>query len=181
MIIRGYQPSIHDWLVNNPGKPALNPSFTPTASLFRGIGSPSADPVEWFRHMALISPRHFVYATHYEINDGWQLQFLGSDGALHGYGIARHVTVFNNQGQPIDLMLGTLAKDVDPATGIKPFPVLNLSGETDYIGKPLVSFGKAGRGTTTSIHGFTTLVNDPGFDTTRFAYFDYPKSKGKDG
>ena len=28
------------------------------------------------------------------------------------------------------------------------------------------------------IDGFTTLTNDPGFDTTRFAYFDYHRTSG---
>ncbi len=175
--VRNYVQLQHDWFFGNPSAPFLNGVFQPSSTLFRAVGQPD-DSVEWFRHMALISPRHFVYATHYPVSTTWQLRFHGSDNQLHRYGISGTVAVKNAQGQNTDLMLGTLTSDVDTSTGVIPFPVLNLASESAYSGLTLQVFGKAARSSTMPINGFSTLVNDPGFDTTRFAYFDYMASSG---
>lgn len=169
--VRSYVQVQHDWFFGNPGAPFLNGAFLPDSTLFRGIGQPTGD--EWFRHMALISPRHFVYATHYEVSTSWQLRFMGSDGQLRSYGISGTVPVKNDADENTDLMLGTLSTAVDPSTGVLPFPVLNLANENAYAGITLQVFGKAARSSMMPLGGFTTLVNDPGFDTTRFGYFDY--------
>lgn len=174
--VRTYVQLQHDWFFGNPGGPFLNTSFQPSSSLFRGVGQPVGD--EWFRHMALISPRHFVYATHYTIPLPMQLRFLGSDNQLHSYAISSTVAVKNPLNQDTDLMLGTLSTEVDTSTGILPFPVLNLANEAAYSGLTLQVFGKAARSSTMPLNGFSTLVNDPGFDTTRFAWFDYMATSG---
>lgn len=72
-------------LVDFPGAPVYdqtprtNPAFSPPADLFLGIGWP-AHPTDWTRQMALISPVHFVYATHYRLGSDWRIAFLGKDG-----------------------------------------------------------------------------------------------------
>ncbi len=170
--VRSYVQLQHDWLFGNPGGPFLNGVFQPSSASFRAIGQPD-DTVEWFRHMALISPRHFIYATHYTIPLPMQLRFMGSDNQLHSYPISSTVALKNTQNQDTDLMLGTLATEVDPSTGILPFSVLNLANEAAYSGLTLQIFGKAARSSSMPLAGFQTLVNEPGFDTTRFAYFDY--------
>jgi hypothetical protein len=173
--VRDYVQLQHDWFFGNPGGPFLNGVFQPSSASFRAVGQPD-DTVEWFRHMALISPRHFVYATHYTIPLPMQLRFLGTGDQLHSYPISSTVAVKNAQNQDTDLMLGTLATEVDPSTGVLPFPVLNLANEAAYTGLTLQVFGKAARSSTMPLAGFQTLVNIPDFDTTRFAYFDYPPS-----
>ncbi len=175
--IRNYVQLQHDWFFGNPSAPFLNGVFSPSSTLFRAIGQPN-DSVEWFRHMALISPRHFVYAAHYPVSAINQFRFLGSDNLLHNYGNAGSVVVKNSLNQDTDLMLCTLSSDVDPATGVIPFPVANFANEAAYSGYTLQVFGSAAHTSVMPLKGFTTLSNDPGFDTTRFAYFDYIGATG---
>lgn len=181
--VRAYSQALHNRLVSFPGAPifpqtpAVNPTFSPAGGLFLGIGWP-AHPTDWTRQMALVSPRHFVYATHYVLGADWQIAFLGADGQQHLYGIESQIPVVNDLGQTTDLMVCTLTSAVSAETGIKPFPVLNLPTEADYLGKEMVVFGSFVRAGKTPLAAFTNLVDDPGFDTTRFAYFDYDHNGG---
>lgn len=181
--VRGYSATKHDRLLDFPGQPSFprvprpNPDFVPApANLFNAIGWP-AHPTDWTRQMALVSPRHFVYATHYTLGSDWKIAFIGTDGQQHRFALQSQTPVFNNQGERTDLMLCTLVNPVPSVLGIPPFPVLNLSGEPDYMGKSMVIFGK-NIASTMPIHGFTRLKDDPGFDTTRYAYFDYDTAGG---
>jgi len=181
--VRGYSPAQHDRLLDFPGQPSFprvpkpNPGFVPgSATLFNGIGWP-AHATDWTRQMALVSPRHFVYATHYTLGADWQIAFIGADGQQHSFPLQSQTPVINSQGEQTDLMLCTLAAPVPAGLGITPFPALDLSGEADYLGKSMVIFGK-NVASTMPVHGFTRLVDDPGFDTTRYAYFDYNRTSG---
>ncbi|MEO5715625.1 MAG: hypothetical protein ABIT37_19255 [Luteolibacter sp.] len=186
--IRGYNDTTYGnqkWLLEIPGKqiyghpPFINPNFTTfDATKLRAIGWPE-HPTDWTRQIALVSPRHAVYATHYTLGAGWQINFLGSDGLQHLVGIESQVPVINNEGQATDLMIVTLSAPVT-AAGITPFKVLNLADENAYIHKPLLVCGSFVLASTTEIQGFTTLSNDPGFDTTRFLYFDYNRNANSD-
>lgn len=182
--VRGYSPPLDNRLLEFPGAPIYqqtpqnNSSFTHApANQFHGVGWP-AHPTDWTRQMALVSPRHFVYASHYPLGADWDIAFLGTDGQQHLYQIESQVPMFNTLGQQTDLMLCTLTTEVAASTGITPFPVLNLTNEAAYAGLPMIVFGGFVRAGTTPLAGFTTLVNDPGFDTTRFAYFDYNHDSG---
>ena len=181
--VRGYSAAHNNRLNDFPGAPVydqtpkVNPAFSPSAALFLGIGWP-AHPTDWTRQMALVSPRHFVYATHYPLGADWQIAFLGTDGQQHTYGIESQTPIVNSRGQNTDLMLCTLTADVPDKLGITPFPVLNLLSEAKYKGKQMVVCGSFVRAGKMPLKGFTNLVNDPVFDTTRFAYFDYKKNRG---
>lgn len=182
--MRGYSQALDNRLLDFPGAPIYpqtpqtNAGFVHApATGFHGIGWP-AHPTDWTRQMALVSPRHFVYASHYPLGADWNIAFLGTDGQQHLYQIESQVPIINTLGQQTDLMLCTLTGEVEASTGITPFPVLNLAGEPDYLAKPMIVFGGFVRAGTTPLAGFTTLVNDPGFDTTRFAYFDYNHDAG---
>jgi len=166
------------WLLHIPGQwlwghpPYVNPAFTLCSpAKLLGIGWPETNQ-EWTRQIALISPRHAVYATHYLLDPGWQINYLGSDGQQHALTIESQTPVINSQGQQTDLMLVTFTTPMT-AAGVKPFKVLNLANETDYQNKPLLVCGSFVTAATTKLDGFTTLSNDPGFDTTRFIYFNY--------
>ena len=186
--IRGYVDTTYGnqkWLYEIPGQflyghpPYINPNFTTfDATKLRAIGWPE-HPTDWTRQIALVSPRHAVYATHYPLGANWQINFLGSDGLQHMVGIESQVPVINNQGQTTDLMLVTLSAPVT-AAGITPFKVLNLSNEAAYLNKPLLVCGSFVLASTSEIQGFTTLNNDPGFDTTRFIYFEYNRNATTD-
>ena len=180
LIVSEYNASIHKRLLNFPKlvyqvTPSPNPGFIADASLFRAIGWPES-PSDWTRQMALVSPRHMIYATHYTLTPSWQIIFVGNDGNQHLHGIESQHPVINTLGQQTDLMIVTLSTPVDTSLGIDPFPVLNLPTESDYTGKPVLvcgSFVDSGTGT---IGGLINLTNDPGFDTTRFIYFDYDRN-----
>jgi len=171
----------HKWLLEIPGQflwghpPHVNPNFTlfPSSKLL-GIGWPE-DGQDWTRQIALVSPRHAVYATHYALNPAWKINYLGSDGLQHQIAIESQTPIINTQGQQTDLMLVTFTTPMTSA-GVKPFKVLNLANEAAYQSKPLLVCGSFVTAGTTKIDGFTTLSNDPGFDTTRFLYFNFDNS-----
>lgn len=181
--VRGYSAAKHNRLLNFPGEPifhqlpTFNPGFSPAASSFAGIGWP-AHPTDWTRHIALVSPWHFVCAAHYPPGADWQIAFLGTDGAQHIHGISNQVTIVNKAGQATDLMLGTLSTPVLAGEGVASFPVLNLPTEASYTGLEMVVCGSFVHASKMPVAGTITLTNDPGFDTTRFIYFDYNKASG---
>ncbi len=164
-------PPVFTWI------PEFNPNFMLTATSFSGIGWPLVQN-DWVRQVALVSPRHFVCAVHYAPEIHWRIGFLGNDGNQHDFGILSREPVLNPQGDPTDLMLCTLDSEVPAALGIAPFPVLNLTTEADYIGMDAVIFGTVAQAGIMPVDGFTFLVNDPGLETTRFAYFDYDANGG---
>ncbi|MEK7953616.1 hypothetical protein [Luteolibacter soli] len=170
--IRNYKPRANDWLVWTGDEAALNPAFKPSAARFSGVGFPD-QPDAWERHVTLVSPLHFVCATHHPPEVGWRIEFIAADGTPFFGTVASVAAVPNADGQPTDLMLGTFAEEINPA--IEPFPVLVLKTEARYRGRPMLVFGQAGEAAKTNLQGFTTLENDPGFDTTRFAFFDFGK------
>ncbi len=187
--IRGYDSEAingnQKWLLHIPGQwlwgspPFINPGFTTfDAAKLRAIGWPE-HPTDWTRQIALVSPRHAVYANHYPLGADWQINFLGSDGLQHAVGIESQVAAVNDQGQTTDLMIVTLSAPVT-AAGITPYKVLNLANEAAYLHKPLLVCGSFVLASTSEIQGFTTLNNDPGFDTTRFIYFDYDRNATAD-
>lgn len=187
--IRGYDSNdingAQKWLLHIPGQwlwgspPYINPDFpTFDATKLRAIGWPE-DHNDWTRQLALISPRHIIYATHYTLNPSWLINFLGSDGQQHTAGIESQVPIVNSLGQNTDLMLVTLSSPVNVA-GVSPFKVLNLANEAAYIHRPLLVCGSFVLASTTELEGFTTLTGDPGFDTTRFLYFDYDRNATSD-
>ncbi|MCP5542857.1 MAG: hypothetical protein H7A49_03000 [Akkermansiaceae bacterium] len=185
--VRGFSQNLHRRLLSFPGapvypqSPASNPSFFASpADAFHAIGWP-AHATDWTRQMALISPRHIIYATHYPLGADWQIAFLGGDGNQHLFGLSGHSPVVNDLWQWTDLTVYTLDAEVDESLGIQPFRVLNLPAEGDYVNLPMVVFGSFVTAGGMTVDGFDTLVNDPGFDTTRFAYFDYDTGGGTAG
>lgn len=179
--VRDYDINVNRRLINFPGEPiyhqtpAVNPNCFINAGLFLGIGWP-ADPKDWTRQMALVSPRHMVCATHYPLTLSWKIAFLGKDGKQHLYGIESQKPIIDKIGRQTDLTLVTLSSSVNPSLGITPFPALNLPNEASFTGKPLVVCGSFVDTGINVIKGFTYLTNDPGFDTTRFIYYEYDRT-----
>ncbi|HEY1121065.1 MAG TPA: hypothetical protein VGE67_05675 [Haloferula sp.] len=172
LLIRNYKPRVNDWIVRTGDQVSLSPTFKPSAARFSGVGLPD-HPLASERHVTLVSPRHFVCATHHPPEVGWRIQFIAADGRSFFGTVASATPVPNASGQPTDLMLGTFAEEIDPA--IEPFPVLVLANEARYRGRSIIVFGQGGQADKAHLQGFTTLENDPGFDTTRFAWFDFGK------
>jgi hypothetical protein len=181
LTVRKYNNAVHrrmDWRypkILSGATPLPNPNFIADANLLRAIGWPEI-PNDFVRQLALVSPRHLLFATHYALDPAWPIGFSDADGKLHLHRIESQTPIRNVQGQQTDLMLVTLTASVDTTVGITPFPVLNLSTEADYLGKTLLISGSVTDSGTGTIGGHKTQTNDPGLDTTRFIYFDYDKN-----
>ena len=71
--IRTYDPAVHSLFTGFPAAPVRNPNFIFDASKFTGIG--------WFssgahKYCALVSPRHFLWATHHDLNELTNGEFI---------------------------------------------------------------------------------------------------------
>src|SRR5688572_2171409 len=119
--IRSYASSRHDRFTGFPASPVLNPSSWFTGSLYTGVGWSVSDTR---RQFALVSPRHFVLASHWGISPGEQIRFLGPDGQTHTFTVASTTQITTGTGTT-DLTLGRLTEIVPLSTGVGPFAYLN--------------------------------------------------------
>ncbi len=134
--IRSYDPAVHNRFTGFPGAPVMNPAFLHDAAKFTGTG--------WFasgahKQCTLVSPRHFVWATHHVPVDGQNVRFLDSGGTVVQRTVNAVAAMESDGGGGSDLTLATLSAAV-PAT-VEPFRYLNLPQESDYVGKSLMVFG----------------------------------------
>jgi hypothetical protein len=177
LIIRGYDPDAQTPFARSWGVPfqaVENGSFPHDASKFRDIMWPAHDPAvavgdqQWHRQLALVSPLHFVTATHYPIPVGWKMNYFDSAGNVQQRTMLALEPILNAAGQSTDLSIGTLSSPVEGHG----FPVLNLPNQSDYIGKPLLVFGTVSLAGTGTIHGFGA-PSEPKLSHTVCAYFNY--------
>lgn len=170
--VRAYDPARHDRFSGFPSSPVENPGFLHVAARFRGLGwwQPEVN-----RQFALVSPRHFVCATHYQPSVGSQVRFAGVGGMVVTGTVAAVTAVTNGGGVASDLALGTLTAAVDGSTGVTPFPWLNLGPESTYRGASLIVMGKTARGASGTLAGFTQLEG-PGLNPSRAFTFIYRNS-----
>jgi len=166
--IREYDSARHDRLTGFPSAPAENPGFLYDASRFRGIGWDTANTK---REVALVSPVHFVCASHFAPAIGATIRFLDASGAIVERTVASTTIIKDGDGTASDVTLGTLNSPIDSATGVLAFRYLNLASESDYTNKALMVFGwyaQAGYG---KIAGFADM--DVAGRTTRTLKFQY--------
>ena len=83
------------------------------------------------RQFAMISPQHFVCATHFRPAATGQVRFLGSDGVVYTHEIER-VEIVRDSGGSTDLSVGTLEVPVDTSV-IQPFAYADLPTEQSYV------------------------------------------------
>jgi len=148
----------------------INPLFEPSAALFSGMGWPG-HPTEWYRNLTLVSPLHFIGAAHFQPDFDWKIRFLGEDGILRDYAIESLDVVKTAKGEATDLFVGTLEDAVDLAQ-VRPVPIFSPANRS-YVGREMLVFGKVAEGMSRVADGEWMLQDRPGFDTTRFLYFDY--------
>jgi hypothetical protein len=177
--IRVYNAAVHDRFTGYPSSPVMNPGFLYDASKFTGVGWNASQAHKQF---ALISPRHFVCASHPGAppSVGHNLRFIDSGGNLVQREITALTSIAADDPGITDLIVGTLDFAV-PAT-VKPLAWLNLPDEEDYEGKDLMVFGygqvpgtvlRAGHGV---IEDFGDADVDAGgttYGTTRVMRFIY--------
>ncbi len=185
MTVRSFNASDHNRFTGFPSTPVMNPGFIYDASKFTGVG--------WFvsgvhRQCALVSPRHFVWATHHHLPGHASLdvmlqtlRFVGSDGIIVSRTVSAFTPIQNESGDNTDLTLVTLSSPLPAA--VKPFPWLNLSSEASYVNQELIVLGfnaRAGRGAIRSFFAADLDGGGPQGDTKLYDFEYDPASGGED-
>jgi hypothetical protein len=169
--IRSYSAARHDRFTGFPSAPVLNAGSWFNGGLYTGVGWSVAEPN---RQFALVSPRHFVLASHWGISPGETIRFLGADGQTHAFTVAS-TTQITDSGGGTDLTLGRLVETVPLAAGVSPLPFLHFNGDNQYRNKALQVFGFTGR-VGASVSADFLPSNYSG--NTRMIYFGYSVASG---
>lgn len=178
--IRTHDPAIHNRFTGFPGAPVMNPTFLYDATKFTGMG--------WFaseahKYCSLVSPRHFVWATHHHLAPGELIRYIDSNGAFFQRVVASKTAIPSDASGDSDLMIATLSTPVP--NSVKAFRYLNLPNESDYLLINLMVFGfnsagtgpQAGQGTISSfITADVDGANSQGI--TKLYRFDYNMETG---
>ena len=111
------------------------------------------------------------------------LSFLAQDGTVVSRQVTALAAMLNDQGQPTDVLIGTLSAPVDPDSGVASLPYLNLDTEAAYVGQSLIVLGRSargGRGTIAAVADFGAdpLTGGAGINTTRTYSFSYQSAVG---
>jgi len=172
--IRSYASSRHDRFTGFPASPVVNGSSWFTGSLYTGVGWSVSDTR---RQFTLVSPRHFLLASHWGISPGEQIRFLGADGQTHTFTVAS-TTQIATTTDTTDLTLGRFTETVPLGIGVAPFSYLKLPEHgpgSSYVGRSLQVFGFNARVGSGTIAGF---INGAISGTTRLMRFDYVIATG---
>ncbi len=108
-----------------PEEPVLNDAFflAQYADQLRGIGWQTGHPV---KKVALITPQHFLTATHYKATSSLErayITFLDASGNTQTFAVSNITTVYK------DISIGTLETPIPDELGIRPFPVASVNGD----------------------------------------------------
>ena len=172
IVHRAYNATQHDRFTGFPNAPVMNPNFLYDATKFTGV---AWFPAETYKQCAMVTSRHFLWATHYGMPTGQSIRFVDANGAIVDRAVSGAVIIPSHESGNSDLTLATLGLPV-PST-VKPFPYLklNFNGQ-GYSGRELVVFGKTTRAGRGEISGFVdSALNGPSAPQgqTRFFTFDY--------
>lgn len=158
--------------LSSPSTLSTNPSF-----LLNGFETTG---IAWFvqdnrRQFAMVSPQHFVCATHFRPSANGQVRFLGSDGQIYTHEI-RSVEIISDANGNTDLTLGTLEEAVDTSV-ITPFRYANFNQQSSYFGAGHV-FGITATAGFTSFTSISRLSDlnlsvSASFDNTQFLLLQY--------
>lgn len=136
--------------------PNANPRFVGKGLDWSGIGWWQSNPDH---AVALISPRHFLFAHHMAPKLGEALVFQGRDLRLHTYHIARiHPLSFgivNGRPAYADITVGTLRETIPPADQVASYPIAASSaGISGFVGRRILLYGHPARiGVNEIVHG----------------------------
>lgn len=190
LTVTGYDPNVNDRFESGfPNTPVENShtSFIGEEYDWRGVGwsTNTADSAVFYKNHALLSPRHFLTAQHFEntnasgsdltqgvrsLDQGGNVHTADTDSILNlGYGVVltlRGVTDY-------DLALGRLQTAVASSTQLARYAVLDLhttstaNSTTNYVGLDVLHYGRGGttnsspRIASAPIDGFNTFNSDP--------------------
>jgi hypothetical protein len=142
LIHRLYDPVRHDRFTGFPSNPVHNPSFAFDGSRYTGVGWIKN---QWNRQVALVSPKHVVFAKHYGLSVGNVVQFLNMDNEIVESVIASVAVVPDDDGSDSDVIIATLQTAVKSLSGVTFFPYYRTDTPTSLRGLPLVVFGQTAR------------------------------------
>jgi hypothetical protein len=143
IVVRDYDPSRHErFAAGFPANPIHNDSFFLSDFDFSGVGWGTGSSI----NVSLISPQHFVGATHTNFGPGQTVNFLNRLGARKSYTVGSVSAIpKSGGGGSTDLFIGTLSTPIPAADEIGFFPLLRLPQDADYETQPLVIYGRGGR------------------------------------
>lgn len=172
--IRNYDPARHDRFVSFPRNLASNPSFLFAEQDWSGFGWHENNPR---RHLTLISPQHFVGATHFRPGIGQRVRFQNLAGEIKSYTIGALHTIMNDDSPPsgTDLFVGELVEAIPEEDLVSFAPILNLPQEADYVGLEIIASGQFSRAGLGTINAVMDFGGEPGAQAaeTRGLSFTY--------
>ena len=177
LLVRAYDPVVHDRFTGYPDAPVANPTYIGSAFDFSGVGWDVSVPR---RSVAMISPRSFVGARHFQIAQGGTVRFVTASGQVEDYTVGSKTVILNGNGDPTDLYVGTLTSPV--STGIATYALPTGISEMDLVGEGLWVYGREARTATSAVAGFTTYGKPDDEDapifSTRLVAFLYEYAQG---
>lgn len=159
LVVQGYDPAVNDRFSSGyPNAPVANagPRFLGKGLDWSGVGWWKKEP----RYsVTMLSSRNFTYAMHLAPLAGDVITFMGGDGHLHDYHVAKVQSVpFGKRGDETlyaDVGVGTFAETVSFDDQVAHYPVaFSRKGIEPFIGRKLITYGHMARvGTNKIIEG----------------------------
>lgn len=141
-----------------------------------GIGWDTSTTQKGF---VMISPIHFLAASHYAPDASDTITFNNADDQLVTIGVGSTEVMKNtDNGSDSDLTLGTLDREISASDKINFFAVADLTTEGSYLGREIFAYGrtpKVGRGTIGSFQDFGAdpITGGSGLNESRTYQFTY--------
>ena len=171
--VTGYDPATNDRFSSgypNAPVPNASPKFIGKDFDWSGVGWWKKDPQF---SVTLLGSKNFAYTKHMAPQTGDAIVFLGRDGHLHEYHVAKLqlVALGAQNGQPVyaDTAVGTFAETVAYDDQIAHYPVaFSPKGLEAFIGKKILTYGHMARiGTNEIVEGIMleNVASEYNFDT----------------
>lgn len=172
--VAGYDPAVNDRFSSgypdNP-VPNSNPKFLGKGLDWSGVGWWKSDPQY---SVTLLSSRNFAYTKHMTPQVDDAIVFLGRDGHLHEYHVAKlqMVELGKQNGEDVyaDSAVGTFQETVPYDDQVTHYPVVfSQNGIEPFIGKQLLMYGHMARiGTNEIVEGIMLegVASEYNFDTS---------------
>jgi len=173
LIVESYDPAVNDRFSSGyPAAPVPNnsPKFVGKGLDWSGVGWWKKDP----RYsVTLLSSKNFAYPNHLAPLPGDVITFLGRDGRLHDYHVAKLQAVeIGKRGDETidaDTAVGTFAETVPLGDQVTHYPVaFSQKGVEPFIGKRILMYGHMARvGTNEIVEGIMIegMASEFNFDT----------------
>ena len=150
LVVQGYDPAVNDRFSSGfPDAPVPNesPKFIGKGLDWSGVGWKNTDPRF---SVALLSSRNFAYSKHAPPEIGGPITFLGGDGHLHQFHVAKlqSVEIGKSGTNSIfsDTGVGTFEETVALSYQMAHYPVaFSKKGIEPFIGEKILTYGKLAR------------------------------------